>query len=508
MSDIRPQPQLDEAGQYTQQLQCSLEEAQRQLQAGEGVSSVQQHQLTVLEQELARERTQHVMTAAREEQVTAALLAAQQQLSIAMSSAHINRQALHSTCAEVGFLQGQLHAATQEAVKQQAAAGAVRREMASTQAQLQQQRQATGAAQMASAAKTFACARLTAELNNLRTELRELQQQHQTATAAANLIITGLSQAHAQLMSEHDAALQACADEHLKHRATRAALAANAQELQASRAEHSSCDAKLSGASKTRKRQQLKASTALAAQQQTLDTVTQRMQRNKKTAARALTIAAANHFKAARAAAICNRLQQRVDQLRMQRDAGAALVDNLSTQLQQECSIAAALRQVLQQDSKPNSCTTQYPSAAYPTVLSSPMASYPTDADTHYSSNAPDPATPARGTLSRVHTAPGALSALTLAREWGSGISLVTPCGSKGGSSSSSSNSSRDASSGGLNVDCGSASAGRWQAAAAGGSAVVVRKVGASLAACAGHGDDTDVWFDAEEIDCAAAVWQ
>jgi HPt (histidine-containing phosphotransfer) domain-containing protein len=64
---------------------ASLEELQRQLQASKELCSAQQ-QLAELKEELARERSGHAMTAAQEEQVTAALLAQQRYLSSAVTA--------------------------------------------------------------------------------------------------------------------------------------------------------------------------------------------------------------------------------------------------------------------------------------------------------------------------------------------------------------------------------------------------------------------------------------
>lgn len=329
----------DNAAQHIRSLECSLAEAQCQLQASKELSSAQQHQLAELQEELARERASHALTAAREEQVTEAMLAGQQQHLSRTMSAQSSQQALQSTCVEVAFLQAQLHTAHQALTKNQAATATVsayhEQQLASTCAQLQQQRQATVTAQVASAAKTFACARLSAQMNILHAELQESQQQHQAATAAAHIIITGLNQAHAQLMSERNAARQACADEHRQHRATKAALALTTQELQASCAALSTRDTQLSCARKALTQQQRKASAALGVQQQSLHAMTQRMQQNREAAARAFATASASQFAAARTAAKHSSLQERLQQVRMQRDAAAAFVDDLNAQLQQ-----------------------------------------------------------------------------------------------------------------------------------------------------------------------------
>jgi chromosome segregation ATPase len=180
-----------------------LGEAQRQLQASQERISVQQHQLAELRKVLAAERSSHALTAAREDQATAALLAGQQLLSSAMSSAQSNEQALQGARVEVALLRAQLHAADQAAAKHKAATGAaiapLQQQLFSAQAQLQQQRQATAAAQVASAGKTFACARLSAQANNLRAELHECQKQQQTAIAAASIIMTERGSAQQQL---------------------------------------------------------------------------------------------------------------------------------------------------------------------------------------------------------------------------------------------------------------------------------------------------------------------
>jgi hypothetical protein len=72
--------------------------------------------------------------------------------------------------------------------------------------------------------------------------------------------------------------MQACADERLEHRAIRAALEGRVKELQVSHAALSTRDAELGSARKALKQQQQKASAALAAAQQSLSHMTQRMQ--------------------------------------------------------------------------------------------------------------------------------------------------------------------------------------------------------------------------------------
>jgi chromosome segregation ATPase len=228
---------------------------------------------------------------------------------------------------EVAFLQAQLHAARQTAVKQQANINRVteyyKQQLDSAQAQLQQQRQAIATAQVASAGKAFACARLVAEINNLRAELQQSKHKHQAATAEATAA-----------RAERDAALQVCADERMQHRATQAALAGRVKELQVSHAALSTQDAELGSARKALKQQQQKAAAALATAQQSLSHMTQRMQLAKEAAAKAFAAAGASQFAAARTAAQRKTLQEKVEQVCMQRDAAAALAGNSSTQLQ------------------------------------------------------------------------------------------------------------------------------------------------------------------------------
>jgi hypothetical protein len=413
-----------------------------------------------------------------------------------------------------------LKAQLRSGAKQQAASTKVndnlKQKLKSTQAQLQQQRQATASAQVATQAKTFAYAKLAAQLNQVHTELGQSQKQRQADTEAASLMISGLKQAQAQLMSERDAAVQARNEECMQHSVTKAALADSAKELQASRAALSTCEAQLSHARKEQKQQQAKATAALAAAQHRLSTATQRMQQSTEAAARAFAAANASRWIEARTAAESNTLQEKVEQVRMQRDAAAAFAGDLSTQLQQANAgkqvaehaltaerqhnsallqrAAAALKTACSLDS----CSSPCPPAAHPTAAASPTggASYPADTDLQDSSDDVGPATPPRRTLSWRQMA---LSVLGSYLE--SGVSsIMRRSGSEGGSSSStgSNSSSRDASSGGFGLDAGSAGSKM---------AVVGVEVDVPDDACAGQlADDTDVFFDAQEVPCAAWV--
>jgi hypothetical protein len=167
-----------------------LEEVLLQLQASKEVIFAQQQQVAEQQEELAKERRSHALTVACEEQLTAAMQAAQQQLSKTKAIAQSDQQALQSMCAEVALLR----AARQAAAKRPAATDAMnvyfKKQLASAQVQLQQQRQATAKAQVAARAKTFASAKLSAELNTvqaqgLRAELTGSHQQHQAAAASS-----------------------------------------------------------------------------------------------------------------------------------------------------------------------------------------------------------------------------------------------------------------------------------------------------------------------------------
>jgi hypothetical protein len=152
------------------------------------------------------------------------------------------------------------------------------------------------------------------------------------------------------------------------------------------------------------------------------------------------------------------------------------------------------------------SCSPPYPSAAHPAASATcPQASSLAHTDRQHSSDGSTPPTPPRRTASWGQRA---YSALKLCRDWGSNNSLGSLFGSEGGLSSStgsgSTSSSRDTSSGGCSVDLlGSGSAGSLQTVTAGSSVLVGSKVGGPVDACAD--DDTDIFFDAQEVDCA--VW-
>jgi hypothetical protein len=354
---------------------------------------------------------------------------------------------------EVALLQAELHAAHKRATKQQAAVEKLQQRLASSEVQLQQQRQATSAAQVASAVKVFACAKMAAEMNNLHAELQESKKKHQATTAAARTALT-----------ERDDALQAVDNERLQHRATKAALEVSARELQASRAAFSAQNDQLLAVRKAMKKQQLAASAALAAQQQSLTTTTQRMQQTTAAAARAFTAASASRWVEARTAAKCNSLLEKVEQVRMQRDAAAAFAGNLSTQLQQANAGRQLAEHALTAGRLHNSavtiasttacnldsCSSPCPSAAHPPAAASPIggASYPADTDLRDSSDGVGPATPPRRTLSWGQRA-RSLSVLKLGRYLGGSVSsIMRRSGSEGGSSSST-GSSRGASSGG-----------------------------------------------------------
>jgi chromosome segregation ATPase len=352
---------------------------------------------------------------------------------------------------ETAVLQAELQAAHKAAAKHQSAVGELKQQLSSARAQLQQQRQATATAQVASAGKVFECAKMAAQMNKLRSELQESKHEHQAAVAAARTILT-----------ERDEALRAVDAERMQHRATKAALEVSARELQASRAALGIQDAQLRSERKTMKRQQLAASAALAAQQQRLSDVTLRMQHNTEAAARALAAAAASSFTAARTAARCNSLQEEVQQMRMQRDAAAAFAGDLSTQLQQAIAGRQAAEQALAAERRLNSavapdlttacnqdsCSAACPPAAHPAAATSPNVGYPADTDLQESSDGLNPATPPRRTASWGQRP---LSVLNLVRGWVNGISSDRRRGSEGGCSSStgSNSSSRGASSGG-----------------------------------------------------------
>jgi chromosome segregation ATPase len=229
---------------------------------------------------------------------------------------------------KVAYLQAELHATHKTAAKQQAEVEPVsadyKQQLSSTQAQLQQQRQAIATAQVESAGKVFSCARLAAQINSLHAETREAKHKHQAATAEATAI-----------RAERDAALQAVADERMHHRATEAALDVSFKELPASHAALGALHIQLSSARQELKQQKQKATAALAAVQQSLSNMTQRMQLNRQAAAKASAAAGASRFAAARTAAQHHTLEEEVEQVRMQRDAAAALAFGLSTQLQQ-----------------------------------------------------------------------------------------------------------------------------------------------------------------------------
>jgi hypothetical protein len=356
---------------------------------------------------------------------------------------------------EVAFLQAELHEARQTAAKLQAKLETTRayykQQLDSARAQLQQQRQATATTQVASAGKAFACARLVAEINNLRAELQQSKYKHQAATAAATA-----------LRAERDAALQACADERMQHRATQAALAGRVKELQVSHAALSTQDAELGSARKALKQQQQKASAALAAAQQSLSHMTQRLQLTKEAAAKAFAAVGASQFAAARTAAQRNTLQEKVEQVCMQRDAAAALAGNSRTQLQQanagrqvaEHALAAQRRlysaaiSALTIAWNHDSCSAACSPAAHPAAVTSHT---PADTDLQDSSDGLVPATPPRRTASWGQRARSALSVLMLGRHWVGGVSSGRRRGSEGGCSSStgsSNSSSRDATSG------------------------------------------------------------
>jgi hypothetical protein len=165
-------------------LSCILQEAQRQLQASQELIAAEQHQLEELKKELAEERRSHALTAEREQQVTAALLAVQQQLSSAMSSARSDQQALSCAQLELAFVLAQLHAADQAAAKHKTCQSLP---MHGASAAAAGQRSSAAAAAVPSndsstssfSRQTFACARLSAQANNQRAELQECQQHHQ-----------------------------------------------------------------------------------------------------------------------------------------------------------------------------------------------------------------------------------------------------------------------------------------------------------------------------------------
>jgi chromosome segregation ATPase len=210
-TSVQATSQLHSSKPYLASQQCMkcrnhcLDAAHCQLQASQEQIAAQQHQLAELRKDLAAERSSHALTAAREDQATAALLAGQQLVSSAMSSAQSDEQALQGARVEVALLRAQLHAADQAAAKHKAATGAaiahLQQQLFIAQAQLQQQRQATAAAQVASAGKTFACARLSAQANNLSAELQECQKQQQAAIAAASMIMTERKSAQQQLQA-------------------------------------------------------------------------------------------------------------------------------------------------------------------------------------------------------------------------------------------------------------------------------------------------------------------
>jgi hypothetical protein len=122
-----------------------------------------------------------------------------------MSSDKSNQQALQNANLKVEILEAQLQAADQAAANHQAASAAVikhlQQRLSSVEAQLQQQRQATADALVASAGKTFTCAKLAAKVNTLRTELQDSQQQQQAATTAAKMTTTKHPSAQQQLQS-------------------------------------------------------------------------------------------------------------------------------------------------------------------------------------------------------------------------------------------------------------------------------------------------------------------
>jgi chromosome segregation ATPase len=358
-----------------------------------------------------------------------------------------------------------LQAAHTTAAKQQAEIESIRayykQQLDSARAQLQQQRQATATAQVASAGKAFACARLAAQLNNLRADLQEIKHKHQAATAEATA-----------LRNERAAALQACADESMHHRATKAALDVSVKELQASHAALGTLHSQLSSACKELKQQKQKATAALAAVQQRLSTMTQRMQLNRQAAAKASAAANASRFAAARTAAQHHTLKEELEQVRMQRDAAAALACDLSTQLQQANAGQQVAEQALAAHRRlhsaaitamalawnHDSCSAASSPAAHPAAATSPNAGCPAldrgllaDPDLQDSSDGLAPATPPRRTVSWCQSALSALSVLKLGRDWVGGFSSRRRRGSEGGfgGSTGSNSSSRDASSGG-----------------------------------------------------------
>jgi hypothetical protein len=357
---------------------------------------------------------------------------------------------------KVAFLQAELHTAHKTAAKQQAEIVSIRayykQQLDIAQAQLQQQRQATATAQVASAGKAFSRARLAARLNSLRAQLQEIKHKHQAATAEATA-----------LRDERAAALQACADESMHHRATKAALDVSVKELQASHAELATLHTQLSSACKELKQQKQKATAALAAVQQGLSNMTQRMQLNRQTAAKASAAANASRFAAARTAAQHHTLKEELEQVRRQRDAAAALACDLSTQLQQanagqqvaEHALAAHRRlhsaaiTAMALAWNHDSCSAASSPAAHPAAVTSPNGGCPSEPNLHQdSSDGLAPATPPRRTVSWCQSA---LSVLKLSRDWVGGFGSGRRRGSEGGfgGSTGSNSSSRDASSGG-----------------------------------------------------------
>lgn len=344
------------AAQHIKLLEISLQDMEEQLQDSTEARSAQQEHITALQHELAAERSAHVLTSAREEQVTAALLADQQHLSSTLSALTSAQQDLASSRAEVACLHGQLQAAHKAANQSQAKAAAanasLQQQLASAHAQLQHQCKATAMAQASAAGKTFACARLTAQLNSLRTQLSQAEQQHQAAAEASASTVTTLAHGLSQLVSQQDAALHALGAEHAQHHETQVRLTATQQDLDTCRAALNACQTQLGSTTKALAQQEDCASATVAQLQQKLDVTTQRMQVNREAAARAFAAAGASQFAAARTAAKHSSLTQRLEQVCLQRDAAAAFVEDLSTQLQQAKSAKATAWRALSAERK------------------------------------------------------------------------------------------------------------------------------------------------------------